>query len=205
MKCIFYKTLLIFFLSTISLIAVSQKITAIGLTGAWLNHRQSVAGGLSVTVQKELIQENNSSLSVGTNIKVGIEDKLGSGVVIPVLVYWYGNAAGSHMNKDSTGGKIHLFLDLPLLLHYNVGFGSAEGSLQKVGFYFGGGATYILTGYTNEAGHSKQTNFAGMVADGGIRFRKGVDINYAAVFPFKKQIGPIANPYFSEITLSLLL
>jgi len=182
----------------------SQEIKSIGFTGAWLNHRQSVAGGLAVTVQKDLFTTDNSSLSLGTTVKVGVEDKLGSGVIIPALVYFYGFAADKHVDKDSSGGRVNLFLDIPLLVHYNIGFGSAEGSLQNVGFYFGGGVTYIFTGYTDEAAYSKPANFAGLVADGGLRLRKGIDINYAAVFPLKQYIGQVNHPFFSEITISIL-
>lgn len=181
----------------------SQEITSIGWTGAFLNHRDCLAGGLAMTIQKNLWRGENSSISLGTTIKVGIEDKVGSGWIVPAVVLLSKERANRFPDKDSSGGRVNLFLDVPLLVHYNVGPGAVPDAIQRIGFYFGGGVTYTFTGYTDEARYSRPTRFVGLVADGGIRLMKWLDINYAAVFPLKRTIGPINHPFFSEISFAI--
>jgi len=77
----------------VSVAAKSQEIKSIGFTGAWLNHRQSVAGGLALTIQKDLFNTDHSSLSLGTTVKAGVEDKMGRGAAYSKPTSFAGVAA----------------------------------------------------------------------------------------------------------------
>jgi len=183
---------------------------SIGYTGAWLNTNRSIAGGFAFSASRNIFEIQNASLSVSTHLKLGLEDKSGAFLIIPAFIavdaqtgYKSNKPDASFMNHLS-GGTIHVFADIPLLLHYNLGLGSRRDSERRFGFYLGGGVTYVATGYTDTLGYSKRTGFAGWVADGGVRFRKNIDINIANVFAFRKPIGPVKYPVFSEVTLSFM-
>lgn len=184
----------------------------IGYTVAWLNSKESIAGGASVFMGRNISERPNSSFSISTNVKIGIEDKIGTGLVIP-LFFAMAATNNHHISSSSinnntdklNGGKIHLFTDFPLLLHYNFGLGSNKDCNKKFGFYLGGGISYTTTGYTDTLGFSKGTGFFGCVIDGGIRVAESIDINYSNVISLRKPIGAISHPIFFEITLSLLL
>ncbi|KAA5534453.1 hypothetical protein F0919_07460 [Taibaiella lutea] len=191
----------------------SQIHLGIGYTGARLVSNTSIAGGFSFFAGKNIVDMRNSSFSVSTNVKIGMEDKAGTGVIIPLIIaaLYYGGDDGNTFNNATTndagvnGGTIHLFVDLPLLLHYNFGLGSDEGCKRNWGFYLGGGVSYTTTGFTNISGFSRATDFFGYVMDGGIRFAKNVDINISNTISARKPIGPLNHPIFSEITLALRL
>lgn len=106
---------------------------------------------------------------------------------------------------NGNGGTVHLFTELPALLHYNFGLGSSDQTPKRTGFYIGGGANYIMTGFTDTAGFFRETSFFGWVVDGGIRFKKIMDMNFANVFSLRQPIGQIKHPMFFEITFSLQL
>jgi hypothetical protein len=183
----------------------AQSQIGIGYTGAWLNSKESIAGGLSFYIGQNIIETRNSSLSISTNIKVGIEDKIGSGLVFPALFALAANGANtSNVNTDKLdGGKINLFTDFPLLFHYNFGLRSNAGCHKTFGFYIGGGMSYTTTGFTDTSGLSKSIEFFGYVIDGGIRFKENIDINFANTISLRRPVGQINHPQFYQITLSL--
>jgi hypothetical protein len=185
--------------------SVAQNQTGIGYTGAWLNSKENLAGGLAFFVGQNIIETHNSSFSVSTNLKVGIEDKIGSGFVFPALFALA--ASGSNTSNVNTenldGGKINLFMDFPILVHYNFGLRSSTECHKKFGFYFGGGMSYTTTGFTDTSGFSKSIGFFGYVIDGGIRFKENIDINFSNTISLRQPIGQIGHPIFYQITLSL--
>lgn len=204
------KLFLLSFILLLSNTSFGKMQYSFGYTGAWLNTNRAIAGGFSFSASKNIFEIQNSSLSVSTNLKLGMEDKSGAFLIIPAFV----GVASLYDNSSSTpdasfmdglsGGTIHLFADIPLLLHYNFGLGSKRDCDRRFGFYLGGGVSYIATGYTDTLGYSKRTGFIGWVADGGVRFRKNIDVNIANVFSFRKPIGPVRYPVFSEVTLSFM-
>ena len=130
--------------------------SGIGYTGASLNTSNSVAGGLAVNIKRNIFQTPTTSFSLSTSIKLGIEDKIASGALIPLIIL-AGSSSGNN-NDNSNGGKIHLFTEVPLLLHFNYGLGANNGQhdprvsgiystpYKRFGFYFGGGMSYTMTG-----------------------------------------------------------
>ena len=180
----------------------AQDHTGIGYTGATLNSSYSVAGGLAFFVGKDIFKTPNSSFSVSTNFKLGIQDKIGGGLIIPLFLLLDQDGSASNVNTDNiNGGTIHLFTELPLLLHYNYGLGSNKDSEKRFGFYIGGGMNYTITGYGDTAGYSRSTSFFGCVMDGGVRFKRDTDINFAFIIPLRQPIGQISHPLFFELTL----
>jgi len=174
----------------------------IGYTGATLNSNGSVAGGLAVYLGKDIFKTNNSSISVSTNLKLGIQDKVGSGLIIPIFFLFSSNGNIPNIDEENTnGGTIHLFAELPLLLHYNFGLGLNKDSQKRFGFYVGGGMSYTITGFADTADYSKGTSFFGCVMDGGVRFKRDTDINFAFTIPLRQPIGQISHPLFFELTL----
>ncbi|HVM88728.1 MAG TPA: hypothetical protein VMT76_11115 [Puia sp.] len=161
-------TLSFFFLLILSSPLSAQEHSGIGYTGASFNSYSSVAGGLSFILHENIFETNNSSFSLGTNIKIGIEDKIGSGIIIPaiVLLSAYSNSTPPNTG-NANGGKINLFLGVPVLAHYNFGLNATGKSTARFGFYIGGGMSFINTGYTDTAGFSKSTSFVGYALDGG--------------------------------------
>ncbi len=185
--------------------AVGQQRQTIGYSIATLNAGGSLAGGLSFSMGRNLLESHNTSLSVSTNLKFGMQDKIGSGLIIPLAVLVSGGSGASNFNYgDGNGGKIHLFTEVPLLLHLNVGMGATAGAdyHRRFGFYLGGGMSYCTTGFTDSSGLSKGTAFFGYVLDGGIRFSKNADLNLAWVTPLRYPIGQISHPVMYEMTLS---
>ena len=183
-----------------------QTNVQIGYAGASLNSTQSLGGGFAVYLGRNISESRLSSLSLSTNIKLGIEDKTGSGLIIPAIFLLANTSVGNNISAGSgNGGTVHLFTELPLLLHYNFGLGSTDQNDKRVGFYFGGGIDYVMTGFTDTAGYSIRTSFFGGVIDGGIRFNKIMDVNFETVFPIDKTIGEIRHPMFYQITFLLTI
>jgi hypothetical protein len=183
-----------------------QTNVQVGYAGASLNTTQSLGGGLALYLGRNISESRISSLSLSTNIKLGIEDKTGSGLIIPAIFLFVYTGVGNNTSAGSgNGGTVHLFTELPLLVHYNFGLGSTDQNDKRAGFYFGGGFNYVMTGFTDTAGYSKKTSFFGGVIDGGIRFNKIMDVNFETVFPFAKTIGEIKHPMFYQITFLLTI
>jgi hypothetical protein len=182
-----------------------QTNLQIGYTGASLNSTKSLGGGFALYLGRNISESRNSSLSLSTNIKLGIEDATGSGLIIPAIFLFANTSSGNNSVGNGNGGTVHLFTELPLLVHYNFGLGSSNQNDKRVGFYIGGGINYVMTGFTDTAGYSKKASFFGGVIDGGIRFNKIMDVNFETVFPFTQNIGEIKHPMFYEITFLLTI
>lgn len=109
----------------------------------------------------------------------------------------------------SDGGRIAVYADFPLLLHYNFGAGATRRySPEKVGFYIGGGFTHTFTSYTNTFDKAAQTDFWAWIADGGIRLGGAhgapVSIGLGVAQPLRTPIGPIHNPLFFQLNVILI-
>lgn len=96
-----------------------------GLPFGFLNARNSFASGISMSVDRNLFRINKSSLSIGTNLKLGYVNPYGLGSLMIL---------GQNGNLDA---KLELG-DLPLMIHYNFA-STGDGGIKKFGFYFGGG------------------------------------------------------------------
>ncbi len=181
-----------------------------GLTAATLNFHQNGITGFCFPVSYNLIQSEHSSLSLGTNLKIGTEDE--NGLLFPVVI---GAAFASAVDPNldpSLNHQVAVYADFPLLLHYNFGVGahrSFRSSTDNRGFYIGGGFTQTFTGYTSpKTGQAAQTDFRAWVADGGLRFRlntsTGLDLGLAISQPFRAPIGPIDRPLLFQFNIALI-
>jgi hypothetical protein len=128
---------------------LGQGHWGIGFTGATLNSDKSVASGVSLYIGRDISQTTNSSLSLSTNLKIGIQDKTGTGLATPIIIALVAIANQGGTNPDFSGVNANLFTEFPLLFHYNFGLGSNEETGKKFGFYFGGGFSYTITSYTD--------------------------------------------------------
>jgi hypothetical protein len=179
----------------------------LGFTGGSLNDIKSVSSGMSVYIGRDLLQMKNSSFSLSTNFKLGIQDKTYTGLEFPLILalLLILSDLGGDPNFSGDGNdniKVNFFTEIPLTLHYNFGWGSNPQTEKNVGFYLGGGMSYVITNYTDTAGNTPGTSFFGWMIDGGIRLRGGLDINIANVISLRQPIGQIARPAFYELTIS---
>ncbi|HTI07381.1 MAG TPA: outer membrane beta-barrel protein [Puia sp.] len=167
-----------------------------GLAFGTINFSQNGTGGIVVPVDYDFLNTGKSSFSLGTRPKIGTEDE--NGISFPAYLLL---AIGGGSNSGNDDFHMAFFTDLPLLLHYNFGAGTAGGNSDKFGFYAGGGMSYTTTGYTLHGPSQESTNFFGWVVDGGVRFAKGTDLEFSITRPLNNPIGPINNPLFYQITL----
>jgi hypothetical protein len=187
----------------------------IGLTGASLNFHQNGAGGLAIPFRYDLLKTGKSSISLGSNIKIGTEDEYG--VSFPALLALFGliglatnggadlgNLGGNNNNSGNSNYSINLFSEFPLLLHYNFGLGTfSDAGDPSFGFYVGGGMSYTITGVPLSGGIQQSTNFFGWVANAGVRFARNKDLGFSVTMPLQNPIGPINNPVMYQMTFSV--
>lgn len=175
---------------------------SVGLTGGSLNSSQSIASGLSVYLDRNLLTMKNTSLSLSTRLVLGTEDK--TGLIFPAILVLLVLEGYSNTTPDLSNLNIHakLFTEVPLMLHYNYGLGSGSYNDHRFGFYFGAGLSYMLTGYTDTAGIGQSTSFFGYKMDAGIRFHRDIDINLSQTISWQPNIGQIQNPVFYQLTFS---
>jgi hypothetical protein len=179
----------------------------VGLTAATLNFKQNGITGLSFPLWYDLFRDNRSSLSLGTNFKIGTEDE--NGLLFPVVM---GAAIASSVDPNidpSLNHQVTGYTDIPLLLHYNFGAGAQRYSGYKTGFYLGGGFTQTVTGYTSpQTGQAAKTNFWAWVADGGIRFKLSgegaFDLGVSISQPLRTPIGPIHEPRMYQLNMTII-
>jgi hypothetical protein len=157
-------------------------------------------------VEKDILQLENSSFSLGSNLKIGIQDKTNTGLVFPAVFLLAALVDGLTGDNNSSLSGIDInadaFAEIPLTLHYNFGWGASDYSPKKMGFYLGGGMSYVFADYMDTAGTAQKTSFFGWKADAGIRFHDGLDIHISDVIPLNSYIGQISRPAFYEITIS---
>jgi hypothetical protein len=190
--------LILLFLTKLS---PAQGHFGIGYTGASINSYGGISGGLSLVFGCNFAEWDNSSFSISTNWKIGYQDKIGSALIIPLAIV---SDQPPPNSGGGAGGTLHLFMELPLLVHYNFGLGSTSrlSLRENFGFYLGGGISAVSTGYADTAGYSKAASFTGYVLDGGIRFNGKTDLNFATVVSFNGPIGQIRRPLLFELTWS---
>jgi hypothetical protein len=187
----------------------SRWHTGFGLTTATLNFQQNGAGGFAIPLRYDLFTSSNASFSFGTNLKIGTEDQYGLGFPLILGFLLLSGQSGSapdlsgiNINDSSRGTIVCFFSEVPLLLHYNWGLGSNNGSDKRFGFYLGGGMSQTITGYTNKAGNEHSTSFLGWVVNAGVRFARNKDLGFSMTRPMENPIGPIRNPILYQLTLT---
>jgi hypothetical protein len=181
-----------------------------GLTAATLNFHQNGITGFCFPVWYDLFRNTYSSLSLGTNFKIGTEDE--NGLLFPVVIA-AGIASTVDNNIDgSINHQVAVYSDIPLLLHYNFGAGAERYDGYKYGYYLGGGFTQTFTGYTSpQTRQAAQTDFWAWVADGGIRIElpgqpegRVLDLGFSISQPLRTPIGPIFQSRMYQLNIMLI-
>lgn len=211
------RTLSILLLSLAFLKANSQTDgsrwhTAVGLSESTLSFQQNGAGALAVPLRYDFLNLPNSSFSIGTNIKIGSEDEYGASFPLILLLFALlsesGNspdlsALGSSNTNPTSSYSVKFFTDLPILLHYNWGRGTARGADQRFGWFAGGGLSYTITGVTiNSHGHAATATFPGWTTELGIRTGKHTQLSFSTTIPMQPAVGPIQHPLLFGLTLA---
>jgi hypothetical protein len=189
--------------------AQSNWHSGFGLTSGTLNFQQNGSGGFAIPLRYDVAKNFNNSLSLGTNLQIGSEDRYGIGFPLILALVALSYADGGAPQGDFPGnlhGKngtaVCLFSQIPLLIDYNWGLGSNNYCSEPFGFYLGAGTSFTLTGYTNSAGNEHSTSFFGWVGHAGIRFARNLDLGFSATIPFTQPVGPIRHPLFYQLTLT---
>jgi hypothetical protein len=204
--------LLLAILSGRAQIDPSRWHVAAGISEATLNFQQNGAGALAVPIRYDLLRGRNSTLSLGTNLKIGSEDEYGISFPAILLLLSLLSLSGSSpdlSNLNTTGSgsgngySVNLYADMPLLLQYNWGLGTPNISEHHFGWFVGGGMTYTLTGVTvSSTGHGRQVDFLGWMGDLGIRFNRCAELSFSTTVPLQNTIGPIQHPLSFALTLA---
>jgi|GEM_PF-3057832 len=180
-----------------------------GLAFGTVNFKENGNGALAIPIRYDFLNIGDASFSLGTNIKIGTEDRYGLSFPVLLILLVIAGAVdnssawadiGGNGNDDGKGYGIGFFTDLPLLIHYNVGLGTREGQYERIGYYVGGGFSYTLTGYTLYKTVQQSTHFFGWVGNAGVRLRNGVDLGFSLTLPRNNPVGPIQNPVFYQLT-----
>jgi hypothetical protein len=185
----------------------------IGFTAASLNFQQNGAGGIAIPFRYDLLKTGKSSISLGSNIKIGSADKYGASFPVILALVALLSAAdnggdfsgftSSSNNNGKSNYNINLFTEFPLLLHYNFGLGTfSDAGDPPFGFYIGGGMSYTVTGIPLNSSTQQSTSFFGWVANAGVRFARNKDLGFSMTQPLQNPIGPINNPIMYELTFS---
>ena len=173
----------------------------VGLTGSTLNYPGSINAGFLLGEMYNFLQTKDASLSVGTLLKGGMENRYGLG--IPGSIAWIILSGWSGGNPD-LGPNFTGYGEFPLLVHYNFGLDATQETQKRFGFYLGGGMTYVFTGYLGATGNAENTSFYAWEADAGIRF-KNAEIGFTGVFSLRQPVGPIQNPCMFGLTISTFM
>lgn len=173
------------------------------MTGGTFNASKSVSGALSIFLERDILQRDNASLSLCSRLEFGLQDKTNTGLEVPAICAIAFIVGGLGNNSNVWNGNIQAdpFVEIPLSLHYNFGWGSGDYTAKTTGFYLGAGMNYIVADYSDTAGNAQKNSFFGCKLDGGIRFHKRWDINLSNTIPLKS-IGQIRRPLFLELTIS---
>ena len=177
----------------------SGPLGTFGITGSSLNYPGSIGSGFNMEVWFNFLRTKDASLSFGTNVKVGLENRYGLG--LPVTVVYV--AASLNDGNWALGSDFTGYVELPLLLHYNFGLGATKETEKRFGFYVGGGMTYVVTGYLDSKQDAESISFYGLEADAGIRLGQCGQIGVSWVYSLRQPLGPITqNPCMFGLTLS---
>jgi hypothetical protein len=174
-----------------------DKQGTMGLVNGNLNFKDNVASGFSFGFGTNLFSINSSSLSLLTNIKFGCENKYGLGYLALAANMISPGSVSTDNNPNLTD-----FAEFPISLHYNYGYGSGAQSQKNFGFFFGGGMSYVITGYNNGAVSAYSTSFWGYSMEAGIRFNH-FELGLSKVISLSGPIAAIPNPAFYELNLSI--
>jgi hypothetical protein len=191
----------------------SRWHSAAGLAEGTLNFKQNGAGAFAFPLRYDLLNGNNSSLSLGTNLKFGSEDEYGASfpaiLILVALLSASGanpdfSGTGSNNSSSGSGYSINFFADFPLMLEYNWGLGTANTSDHHLGWFIGAGATFTTTGVTlTSAGHGTSENFFGWTGNIGFRFARNKELSFSTTLPFQNSVGPIQHPLFFALTFAV--
>ena len=196
--------LLIFLLSTrlFGQMRNNKVYTGIGLTSGSLNASQSITSGISFFIGRNVFENPNSSISVCSNLKVGTEDRTGLAFYAFLPIAIVDGIAGNDV--WTYGPNVHTFAEIPIILHYNFGFGANQDADDRFnfGFYIGFGINYSFTGYNDKTGKSYQISFPAYTTDLGIRFRGGLDLNLSASLSMNRPTEQISKPQLFGFTIS---
>ncbi len=188
---------------------------AIGVTEATLSFRQNAAGALAIPIRYDAVTGHNSSLSLGTNLKIGSEDEYGASFPAILILMVIGGLTGGNADFTDLGTNINtqsadsysinLFADFPLMLQYNWGLGTANEAGHRFGWFAGAGASYTITGLSlNNAGHGTSENFFGWIGNLGIRFARNKELGFSTTLPMQNTIGGISHPLFFALTFAVI-
>jgi hypothetical protein len=185
---------------------------AVGLTESTISFDRNGAGALAVPLRYDFLNLRNASLSLGTNMKIGTEDEYGVSFPLILLLIAVLDGSGSNPDFSNLGGSnsnpsssysIKFFSDLPVMLQYNWGRGTARGADRRFGWFAGGGVSYTITGVTiNSNGHAATATFPGWTAEIGIRTGKNMQLGFSTTVPMQPAVGPIQHPLLFGLTLA---
>ena len=178
-----------------------QWMGGTGLTFGTLNFNKNYAGSVSVPIRYNVPLGQHFSVSLGSEPKIGSEDRYG--VVFPATLALL-LAGGGRGNDHDLFDRSAFFADIPILLRLSVGLGSRRFSNDAVGFYISGGAGLTVTGFNNDADKAQSTSFYNWVMKAGFIFAKDVEINFSRNLPMRNPVGNIPHPVFYEIGIVYL-
>jgi hypothetical protein len=190
----------------------SRWHAAVGLSESTLSFQQNGAGALAIPIRYDFLNLHNSSFSLGTNIKIGSEDEYGVSFPLILLLIALLGGSGNNLDLSSLGSSnsnptsnysVKFFSDLPVLLHYNWGRGTARGADQRFGWFAGGGLSYTITGVTiNSHGHAATATFPGWTTELGIRTGNHTQLSFSTTIRMQSTVGPIQHPFLFGLTLA---
>src|SRR5579859_3584097 len=154
----FMRSLLCALLFLGDLVATAQKASlfnrnerfhgGVGITAGNMLFNSNIASGFSFDLEYNFVQWKNASISFGTNMKIGAENKDGLGFPYMIAALFTPPSDLPDNRRWTSFGEI------PLFMHFNFFAGSnrSEEPHASVGFYFGGGISGLFTGITNPQG-----------------------------------------------------
>ena len=183
-----------------------------GISGGSINFNRNGFGDFLFPLRYDFLHVGRSTFSLGTRFSFGSEDE--NGISFPVLVAFLLIFKSAGVGDDwsnftnGSGGKeglaIRFFTDEPILLHYNWGYGTANGSDAPIGFFLGAGPAITITGYSYEHNQQRTATFWGLQADGGLRFPLNTELGFSVTHPLDGPVGPIQNPLMYQIRLCVM-
>jgi hypothetical protein len=176
-------------------------IWSIGLINGSLDQPGSISGGISVAASGKCYIGHNYSFTVGTNLKIGLENQNGWGgpvtfAVVPVTLI-------TQTDANLLGSNYATYAETPLLLRYNFGLGASNDTEKKWGFYLGGGPDYLWTGYTNSKGASQAMDYWAYTLEAGVRLVRHLELCLSTVQSYGQSAGSFPHaPAFYGLTIS---
>ncbi|MBS1918133.1 MAG: hypothetical protein JST87_17825 [Bacteroidetes bacterium] len=170
-----------------------EKQRTIGAANGSLNFQGSISSGLGYGFGFNLFSINSASVCVGTNLKLGFENRYGLGYLAFLADYL---SPGTIEESNNLAD----YAEFPAYIHFNYGYGSSHKSTKRFGFYFGAGASYLITGYAHDSTNSYPASFWGISADAGIRFDH-FELGFSRIFSIGGALPGLPQPAFYQVTL----